>query len=65
MRERLCSLPLESGAGSPGIQPGAPTSSRRAILFETALHRLGTPGAWVSDRGLRWGVLIDRWEALA
>ena len=35
-----------------------------ALLFETALRHLGAAGAWVSDRGLRWGVLLDRWESL-
>jgi exopolyphosphatase / guanosine-5'-triphosphate,3'-diphosphate pyrophosphatase len=35
-----------------------------ALLFETALAHLGVAGARVSDRGLRWGVLLDRWESL-
>ena len=66
VRGRLCSLPLEERRRLPGIQPRrADVLPAGAILFEAALHRLGTPGAWVSDRGLRWGVLIDRWEALA
>jgi len=66
VRARLCSLPLEERRRLPGIQPRrADVLPAGAILFEAALHRLGARGAWVSDRGLRWGVLIDRWEALA
>jgi exopolyphosphatase/guanosine-5'-triphosphate,3'-diphosphate pyrophosphatase len=66
VRGRLCSVGLEERRGLPGIQPRrADVLPAGAILFETVLHRLGARGAWVSDRGLRWGVLIDRWEALA
>ena len=66
VRGRLCSVALEERRRLPGIQPRrADVLPAGAILFETALHRLGARGAWVSDRGLRWGVLIDRWEALA
>lgn len=66
VRARLCSLPLRDRRLLPGIQPRrADVLPAGAILFEAALARLRTPGAWVSDRGLRWGVLIDRWEALA
>jgi exopolyphosphatase/guanosine-5'-triphosphate,3'-diphosphate pyrophosphatase len=65
VRGRLCSLPLEERRRLPGIQPQrADVLPAGAILFEAALAWLGAPGAWVSDRGLRWGVLIDRWEAL-
>jgi len=50
----------------PGMQPKrADVLPAGALLFETALAHLGAPGARVSDRGLRWGVLLDRWEALA
>lgn len=66
VRSRLCSLQLAERRRLPGIQPRrADVLPAGAILFEAALARLRTPGAWVSDRGLRWGVLIDRWEALA
>jgi exopolyphosphatase / guanosine-5'-triphosphate,3'-diphosphate pyrophosphatase len=66
VRSRLCSLQLAERRRLPGIQPRrADVLPAGAILFEAALARLKTPGAWVSDRGLRWGVLIDRWEALA
>src|SRR5262249_18486690 len=65
VRGRLCSVALAERPRLPGIQPGrAGVPPGGAILFEAALHRLGTRGAWVSDRGLRWGVLIDRWEGL-
>ena len=65
VRGRLCSVPLAERRRLPGIQPPrADVLPAGAILFEAALHHLGARGAWVSDRGLRWGVLIDRWEGL-
>lgn len=66
VRERLCSVPLAVRRTLPGMQPKrADVLPAGALLFETALHHLGTTGARVSDRGLRWGVLLDRWETLA
>jgi exopolyphosphatase / guanosine-5'-triphosphate,3'-diphosphate pyrophosphatase len=65
VRERLCAVPLAERRALPGIQPKrADVLPAGALLFETALAHLGVPGARVSDRGLRWGVLIDRWESL-
>jgi len=66
VRSRLCSLPVAERRVLPGMQPKrADVLPAGALLFETALMHLGAPGARVSDRGLRWGVLLDRWETLA
>jgi exopolyphosphatase / guanosine-5'-triphosphate,3'-diphosphate pyrophosphatase len=63
---RLCSVPLAVRRTLPGLQPKrADVLPAGALLFETALRHLGATGARVSDRGLRWGVLLDRWERLA
>ncbi len=65
VRARLCAVPLAARRGLPGLQPKrADVLPAGALLFETALRHLGAAGAWVSDRGLRWGVLLDRWESL-
>jgi exopolyphosphatase/guanosine-5'-triphosphate,3'-diphosphate pyrophosphatase len=65
VRARLCSVPVAVRRTLPGMQPKrADVLPTGALLFETALLHLGATGAWVSDRGLRWGVLLDRWESL-
>jgi len=65
VRERLCSVPLAVRRTLPGMQPKrADVLPAGALLFETALRHLGADAALVSDRGLRWGVLIDRWKEL-
>lgn len=65
VRARLCQLPLAARRALPGMQPKrADVLPAGALLFETALRHLGAAGAYVSDRGLRWGVLLDRWETL-
>lgn len=66
VRARLCELPLAERRFLPGMQPKrADVLPAGALLFETALAHLRATGARVSDRGLRWGVLLDRWETLA
>lgn len=66
VRARLCTVPLAVRRTLPGLQPKrADVLPAGALLFETALRHLGAAGARVSDRGLRWGVLLDRWETLA
>lgn len=66
VRARLCAVPLADRRRIPGLQPKrADVLPAGALLFETALRHLGAAGARVSDRGLRWGVLLDRWESLA
>ena len=65
VRARLCALPLAERRALPGMQPKrADVLPAGALLFETVLAHLGAAGARVSDRGIRWGVLLDRWEAL-
>jgi exopolyphosphatase/guanosine-5'-triphosphate,3'-diphosphate pyrophosphatase len=65
VRARLCALPVAERRALRGMQPKrADVLPAGALLFETALGHLGAPGARVSDRGLRWGVLLDRWETL-
>jgi len=65
VRARLCALPVAERRVLPGMQQKrADVLPAGALLFETALGHLGAPGARVSDRGLRWGVLLDRWETL-
>lgn len=66
VRSRLCALPVAERRILPGMQSKrADVLPAGALLFETALAHLGAGGARVSDRGLRWGVLLDRWETLA
>jgi len=66
VRATLCTVPLVTRREIPGLQPKrADVLPAGALLFETALNHLGAAGARVSDRGLRWGVLLDRWESLA
>jgi exopolyphosphatase/guanosine-5'-triphosphate,3'-diphosphate pyrophosphatase len=65
VRSRLCALPVAERRRLPGMQPKrADVLPAGALLFETALAHLGVGGARVSDRGVRWGVLLDRWETL-
>ena len=65
VRARLCALPLAERRVLPGMQPKrADVLPAGVLLFETALAHLGAAGARVSDRGLRWGVLLNRWEML-
>lgn len=65
VRARLCAVPVTERRVLPGMQPKrADVLPAGALLLETALGHLGASGARVSDRGLRWGVLLDRWETL-
>jgi exopolyphosphatase/guanosine-5'-triphosphate,3'-diphosphate pyrophosphatase len=65
VRARLCAVPVAERRILPGMQPKrADVLPAGALLFEAALGHLGATGARVSDRGLRWGVLLDRWETL-
>jgi exopolyphosphatase/guanosine-5'-triphosphate,3'-diphosphate pyrophosphatase len=61
VRARLCALTLEERRRLPGIQPKrADVLPAGALIFEAALVHLGAAGARVSDRGIRWGVLLER-----
>jgi exopolyphosphatase / guanosine-5'-triphosphate,3'-diphosphate pyrophosphatase len=61
VRARLCAIPVEERRRLPGIQPKrADVLPTGALLFESALVHLGVSGTRVSDRGIRWGILLER-----
>lgn len=58
---RLASCAVEERKQIPGLDPArADIILGGAILLSQALERLGSPSVDVSTRGLRWGVLYDR-----
>jgi exopolyphosphatase / guanosine-5'-triphosphate,3'-diphosphate pyrophosphatase len=58
---RLCDLPLAERRTLPGLQPKrADVIPAGALILEAAARRLGANEVRVSDRGLRWGLLADR-----
>ncbi len=60
-RQWLGETPLAERRRIPGLQPErADVIVAGAVLLESALDHLGAPGARVSDRGLRWGLLAAR-----
>lgn len=61
LREKLCALPLSARQRLPGLQPKrADVIPAGALILETALRCLGASECSVSDRGLRWGLLAQR-----
>jgi exopolyphosphatase/guanosine-5'-triphosphate,3'-diphosphate pyrophosphatase len=61
LAKRLCSLPLEKRRKLPGLQPKrADVICAGAFILLCALERLASLQCWVSDRGLRWGLLAQR-----
>jgi exopolyphosphatase / guanosine-5'-triphosphate,3'-diphosphate pyrophosphatase len=65
-RARLAALPLAERRHLPGLQPErADVIVAGALVLERALEHLGAPGSRVSDRGLRWGVLAERFGGAA
>lgn len=61
LRARLCAMTLEERLVLPGLQPKrADVICAGAMILETALESLGAAACRVSDRGLRWGVLLER-----
>jgi exopolyphosphatase/guanosine-5'-triphosphate,3'-diphosphate pyrophosphatase len=61
LRERLCHLALDQRKKLPGLQPKrADVIPAGALILEMALERLQAAGCRVTDRGLRWGLLADR-----
>ncbi len=63
-RTGSASSPSPSGARCKGIQPKrADVIPAGALVLEHALAALGAPSCTVSDRGLRWGLLVDRFGA--
>ncbi len=60
---KLWSLDLEARKKLPGVQPKrADVIPAGALILETALSTLGANDLIVSDRGLRWGLLEDRFK---
>jgi exopolyphosphatase/guanosine-5'-triphosphate,3'-diphosphate pyrophosphatase len=60
LANRLCAIPLEERKRLPGLQPKrADVICAGALILETALQKLGVAECLVSDRGLRWGLLLE------
>jgi exopolyphosphatase/guanosine-5'-triphosphate,3'-diphosphate pyrophosphatase len=61
---RLCFTPLEQRRQLPGLQPKrADVIPAGALILEAAARRLGVSSVRISDRGLRWGLLADRFRS--
>jgi exopolyphosphatase / guanosine-5'-triphosphate,3'-diphosphate pyrophosphatase len=64
--EELASVPLEQRRRLPGLEPKrADVIVAGAILLGCVLDALGMNEVTASDRGLRWGLLADRFGAPA
>lgn len=62
--DRLAALPLARRGALPGLQPRrADVIVAGGVLLRTALELLQVDQLTVSDRGLRWGLLADRFGA--
>ncbi len=60
LANRLCGIPLEERMRLPGLLPKrADVICAGALILETALEKLGAADCVVSDRGLRWGLLLE------
>ncbi len=58
---KLCTLPLAQRRTLPGLQPKrADVIPAGAIILDAATRQIGASEVRVSDRGLRWGLLVDR-----
>ena len=61
LTDRLMSTPFEERKRLPGLQPKrADVICAGALILQTALERLRATHCLVSDRGLRWGLLLER-----
>lgn len=59
--DRVSGLPLAQRKALPGLQPKrADVVVAGAVILDEALRALGADEVVVSDRGLRWGLLVDR-----
>jgi exopolyphosphatase/guanosine-5'-triphosphate,3'-diphosphate pyrophosphatase len=64
LSQRLCAIPLEQRRNLPGLQPKrAEVICAGSLILETALEKLGASECTISDRGLRWGLLLSRFGA--
>ena len=60
---RLLSLSLEERTRLPGLSPQrADVILAGAIIFDEAMRSFGATEVTISDRGLRWGLLSDRFR---
>jgi exopolyphosphatase/guanosine-5'-triphosphate,3'-diphosphate pyrophosphatase len=64
--DRLAALPVHLRRSVPGLQPKrADVIVAGGLVLRAALATLGAQALTVSDRGLRWGLLADRFGARA
>jgi exopolyphosphatase / guanosine-5'-triphosphate,3'-diphosphate pyrophosphatase len=64
--ERMARLPLEARAALPGMEPKrADVIVAGAVIVAEAMRRSGFEALTVSDRGVRWGLLLDRFGGAA
>jgi exopolyphosphatase / guanosine-5'-triphosphate,3'-diphosphate pyrophosphatase len=61
LAERLAALPVAARAALPGMEPKrADVIVAGALVVAEAMRRTGFDSLTVSDRGVRWGLLYDR-----
>ncbi len=61
LANQLCRTPLAERREWKGLQPKrADVIPAGALILKAALQRLGAPSCIVSDRGLRWGLILER-----
>ncbi len=64
LSERLGGMPLAKRRALPGLDPKrADVICAGAVILEVAMDLLHSEECLVSDRGLRWGLLFDRFGA--
>ena len=62
--QKLSALPLEERRKLRGLQPKrADVIVAGALILLASLERLGTSKCIVGDRGVRWGLMADRFRA--
>ncbi len=63
---RLAQLPLALRRTLPGLQPKrADVIVAGGLVLRAAMRAVGAPAVTVSDKGLRWGLLVDRFGSAA
>ena len=60
--ETLFALPVSERQKLPGLQPKRADVISGTLILHQAMEQLGVEQCWVSDRGLRWGVLQNRFR---
>ncbi len=64
LSSRLCAMPLAERRRVPGLDPKrADVICAGSLILQTAMELLGADECVVSDRGLRWGLLLERFGA--